>query len=351
MAAGTPAGLGTEFASTVRDRLAVRLPNTDDAAAHHASALWAEVSDWAGIGAPASHGGAGGTPVDLGQVLFETGRVLLGLPLAEAAAVAWAVGQTAPDAPALENLFETSARPVIATADDRLESHGRVLSGQTAWLPNGGPETTHLLTRVRNGDLPALVLAQLNPEVASWTPVLVADRTRQYARARIDQAPVTVLADGDRAENLWLRVRAFAALLSACEAVGAAEALLERSVAYARLREQFGRPIGAFQAVKHRLADMLIDVERSRAAVLHTLALSPESAPFVTDAAAARVVSGNAFVAVAQSAIQVHGGLAYTWELPVHLYYRRAATDRVTGWPLAEAAAHLRSQLFGRLHA
>ena len=120
------------------------------------------------------------------------------------------------------------------------------------------------------------------------------------------------------------------AALLAVEQVGAAQHLLDLSVEYAKSRLQFGRPIGSFQAVKHRLADLLVDVEHARSTAYHAIwALTDGSDDPALATSIAQAVCSAALSHVATDTIQVHGGIGFTWEHQAHLYYKRAATDAV----------------------
>ena len=115
-----------------------------------------------------------------------------------------------------------------------------------------------------------------------------------------------------------------AAILLAAEQIGAATRCLELTVDYTKERVQFGRPIGSFQALKHRMADLYVAVQSARAVVDDAIA-----APSPTSAALARLAATEAFTKVAGEAIQLHGGIAITWEHDIHLYLRRATLDRI----------------------
>ena len=136
----------------------------------------------------------------------------------------------------------------------------------------------------------------------------------------------------------WTLVRRtldHAVALLAAEQVGVSGRLLEMAVEHAKVRRQFGRPIGSFQAVKHKCADMLVSVEKSRAAAYHAIeAAAEDSAELPIAAALAGAYCGPAATTVANSAIQVHGGIGFTWEHPVHLYLKRAkGSERLLGGP------------------
>src|SRR5699024_3764045 len=155
------------------------------------------------------------------------------------------------------------------------------------------------------------------------TPAM--DPTRPLARVQFSSAPATLLAGGS---ELLERVAAVAQVALSAEQVGAAARLLELTVEYTKQRTQFGRVIGSFQALKHRMADLYVLVETARS-------MSYKAAESLSPAAAAtaKVYCSAAFETVAGEAIQLHGGIAITWEHDAHLYFKRA---------------HGSAQLFGR---
>jgi alkylation response protein AidB-like acyl-CoA dehydrogenase len=131
----------------------------------------------------------------------------------------------------------------------------------------------------------------------------------------------------------------------ACEAVGTADASLSLAVAYAKVRQQFGRPIGSFQAIKHMCADMLMDVETSRSVAYYAAWAAATDAPDLSQAAAqAKVIASEALFRTASQSIQIHGGIGFTWETDVHLHFKRAkSTETLLGEPAALREAFARS--------
>jgi alkylation response protein AidB-like acyl-CoA dehydrogenase len=121
----------------------------------------------------------------------------------------------------------------------------------------------------------------------------------------------------------------------AAEQVGAAEMCLDMSVEYAKVRKQFGRPIGSFQAIKHKCADMLMMVESARSAAFYASALASQGDANIDEAASsAKAFCSDTFFHCASENIQIHGGIGFTWEHPAHLYFKRAkATEALFGDP------------------
>jgi alkylation response protein AidB-like acyl-CoA dehydrogenase len=170
------------------------------------------------------------------------------------------------------------------------------------------------------------------------------DLTREIAWIELDRAPATTI--GGAAETRAHLDRG--ALFHSAEMLGCAEAVMWMAVDYAKDRHQFGRPIGSFQAVKHRCADMLVDVEGMRSAVYHAAwALGADDPEASIAASTAKVWCSDAGLRVAESALQVHGGIGFTWDCNVHLYLKRAQLDRVAFGD----ATHHRERLMGLLRA
>jgi alkylation response protein AidB-like acyl-CoA dehydrogenase len=181
-----------------------------------------------------------------------------------------------------------------------------------------------------NGDIADVVVAGDGDQLVRWTrftatPVATMDLTRRLARME-PQETQQLGADPGLADT--------AAILLAAEQVGAASRCLELTVEYTKSRVQFGRPVGSFQALKHRMADLYVAVQAASAVVGEAVAN-----PTPTTAALARVAATDAFTAVAAEGIQMHGGIAITWEHDMHLYFKRAHSSAQL---LGPAKEHLR---------
>jgi alkylation response protein AidB-like acyl-CoA dehydrogenase len=168
-------------------------------------------------------------------------------------------------------------------------------------------------------------VADTAPTVTA-APVL--DETRRLATVATDTTPDMLLFDGDPAAAVR-RLRDRAAVAIACDSLGVSEAMLSATVGYAKVREQFGRPIGSFQAVKHACADMLVAVSVSRQLVGAAVQAIAEDQPDADVAAAmAKSHACASTVDIAGKAMQLHGGIGYTWESGIHVYLKRAALNR-----------------------
>lgn len=276
-------------------------------------ALWKMLCEQVGAAAlvvPEDLGGAGGELADAAVVLEELGKglvptPLLGTTLAELALLA----SDEPDGEALEEL--AAGTKIGAVVFD--------------------PQV------VINGDVADVVIAADGERLTRWTtftphPVEAMDPTRRLARVESKDSN-DVGADPGLADT--------AALLLAAEQIGAAARCLDLTVEYTKDRVQFGRPIGSFQALKHRMADLYVAVQSARAIVNEAVA-----DPSPTSAALARFAASEAFTKVAGEAIQMHGGIAITWEHDIQLYFKRAHGSAQLLGPPREQLRRLESEVF-----
>ncbi|MFD3540880.1 acyl-CoA dehydrogenase family protein, partial [Streptomyces sp. NPDC058662] len=348
-------------------KAAVRTP------AGHDRELWQQLAQrlgLPGIAVAEEYGGVGCAPADLALACEETGRALLPSPLLATAALCvplvTALGTGAQRSALLPPLATgglTAALavpgPALATAlaltgrntggdwagggraggiQARVDGSGgwrlygeaaQVLDGHSASLllvaahTGGFARGRSLLFLVRE-DAPGLVRARQT----------VLDETRPQARVQLRDVPAELLGDegADVPGALAATGRTVCTVLAA-EAVGAADRTLERTVEYVRGREQFGRAIGSFQAVKHRLADLYVRVQAARSAAYYA-AWDPAQGGLALAQAL------EALRAAAGEAIQLHGGIGFTWEHDAHLYFKRAAADELLFGPVHRLRAH-----------
>ena len=175
------------------------------------------------------------------------------------------------------------------------------------------------------------------------------DRTRRLARVELDgvRVPASALLGHEGAAASALeRTLSRATVALACEQVGGAQRCLDMSVAYALEREQFGRPIGSFQAIKHKCADMMVAIESARsAAYFAACETAEESDDLDVHASVAKASASEAYFQCAAESIQIHGGVGFTWEYDVHLHFKRAkAGETLLGdpaWHRERVARHL----------
>lgn len=212
------------------------------------------------------------------------------------------------------------------------ESHGR-LTGEVPQVIDGDADV--IIVAARNSEGIGLFVV----DAADREKLHTLDQTRRQVRMRFDRVQGTPLTVGAAANRAIERALCVSTALLAAEQVGGAQKLLEISVEYASTRWQFGRKIGSFQAIKHRCADMLVLVEHARSAAYHAAgALQTGSDDPRLASSLAKALCSQAFLSVANSTIQILGGLGFTWEHPTHLYLKRAVTDAAL---LGSADAHL----------
>ncbi|ALE73100.1 acyl-CoA dehydrogenase [Pseudonocardia sp. EC080625-04] len=316
-------------------------------------ALWARLGGELGalaLAVPEELGGAGGTCVDQAVAAEELGAALVTGPLLGTVGLAVPALVAAPASAARDALLPELAEGTrtaalvapltvpydAATAAAVSADDGR-LTGTVDHVPDAAAADV-LLVAAAGPDGPVLAAVDQGTAGVTVTPRGSLDLTRRIARVDLDGAPATVLATGDDADRALRHAFRTAGALLAAEQTGIAQRLLDLTVGYAKERLQFGRPIGSFQAVKHRCADMLVGVEHARTTALHA-AWSVASGVDDPDLAVsiAQATCSEVCYRVAADTVQLHGGIGFTWEHPAHLYYKRAVADAAL---LGSAEAH-----------
>lgn len=327
----------TENATSERTRRAMDSDGIDHA-------LWlgfCRELGFSGIGIAESAGGVGLGLVELAIIAEAAGAQVAALPMLGSlalAAQAIAAGGTSAQRGTL--LPVLVAGEVIAgyAQDAALRSDGDILTGEARFVAHGASADVFVVT----GDSGAWIVAADTPGV-TVTPLTTMDQTRPYARLSLSGAKGEPLEDARRAIATAQRA-GFVTI--AAEALGGAQACLDRTVAYARERIQFGRPIGGFQAYKHRLADMMIEIEQARSAVYWAAcAIDEQSAEADIAVHSAKSFAADTFFMCAGNMIQLHGGIGFTWEHDAHLFFKRA---RAAQTMLGSSAWH-REQVASRL--
>ena len=298
--------------------------------------LWAAMvqQGWTGIAVPESLGGVGLGTVEAAVLLEQTGAHLAPVPLAQQL-VALTVLASGPWG---ERLLSGEAVACVARTPLQRAADSTV-SGRCEPVIYGA--RADVLVVPAGDELVAVDLAGVgrSPEPAM-------DQTRELAWIELDAEPAVTVGGADEVEAHLDR----GAVFHSAEMLGGAETVMNLAVEYAKVREQFGRPIGSFQAVKHRCADMLVDVEGMRSAVYHAAwALGAGGSDAPAAASVAKVWCSDAAVRVAESALQVHGGIGFTWEADVHLYLKRAQLDQVAFGDARHHRARLAALLRDRL--
>jgi alkylation response protein AidB-like acyl-CoA dehydrogenase len=175
-----------------------------------------------------------------------------------------------------------------------------------------------------------LYLVDMSAEGVAKAPVVSLDMTRQLCDLSFDDVPGTLIASGPAASRAFEAALTAGAGVLASELVGLAQGCLDMTVAYVKERRQFGRPVGSFQALKHRLADVWVSVSQARAASRYAAACLVSGAPDTDVAVAmAKAYCSDAAVQAAQECVQLHGGIGFTWEHPAHLYLKRVKADSI----------------------
>ncbi len=307
-------------------------------------ALWTKVAElgWLGVALPESCGGLGLGAGTMCVIAEELGRALAPLPVASSIwLAAEALLQAGDEAqqrewlPALaagERIATLAAAEgvvgVSATARVGCRVAGGRLTGFKMPVPDGMVADWAVVsarTAVDRGEATGLFLVDLAGPGVVRRPLQSLDPTRPQARLDFAAAPALALGQPEEGAPALRRVLDRAAVLVAFEQVGGADAALQMSVDYARMRHAFGRPIGSFQAIKHKLADMYVKNQLARSNAWYAawaLDASPDDLPLA--ASAARLAASEAFEFAAKETIQTHGGIGATWEADMHLFYRRA---------------------------
>ncbi len=330
------------------------------------TALWralaAEVG-CAGLLIPERHGGAGASYREMAVVAEEAGRAVAPVPYLGSAVLATAVALRSSDAALLRGLASGELTATLAVPfATRPAGHGPRRSGtaggaarpgsvRVANTEPGDPAGQARLTGTVPGIADALpagvllvpadgLLAGLYAVDAAapgvrLEPVVSLDQTRQLADLTLDRAPARTVAAGPPAVDAVASALAAGAAMLAAEQLGVAERCLELTVSYLKERYQFARPVGSFQALKHRLADLWVTVSQARAASRYAAACLAGGDPDAAVAVAlAKSACGEAATLAAQECVQLHGGIGFTWEHPAHLYLKRAkATSIAFGTP------------------
>ena len=300
--------------------------------------LWASMVEqgWTAIAVSEARGGVGLGTVEIAVLLEQVGAHVAPVPLTQQF-LALAV---LADSDWGERLIGGEAIACAARTPLTRNADGTV-SGRPEPVIYGA--RADVLVAPAGNDLVAVDLAGIE---RSAEPAM--DLTRELAWIELEAAVATTIGGPTEVAAHLDR----GAVFHSAEMLGGAEAVMNRAVDYAKVREQFGRPIGSFQAVKHRCADMLVDVEGMRSAVYHAAwAIGVGDAEGPAAAAPAKIWCSDAGLRVAESALQVHGGIGFTWESDVHLYLKRAQLDQVAFGDARHHRTRLAALLRERLEA
>ncbi|MGY0055687.1 acyl-CoA dehydrogenase family protein [Streptomyces sp. LZ34] len=306
-------------------------------------ALWARLANEIGVhglAVPEEYGGSGFTFAELAVVLEESGRALYCAPLLPTVVLAAHALLHSGDRAACERYLPRIADGTLTAtvagfgADEpgvaaERGASGWVLRGRADFVLDGAGADL-ILVRAGTSAGPGLFACEPASDACRRTPRRVLDETRRQALVEFRGAPAAAVGVAEGAEDTVSATLDAGRAALAAEQVGGSGHALDATVAFALERHQFGRPIGSFQAVKHRLADVLVALETARSASAYATACAAASPAHLPVAAcAAAVVCSETFRLATAEYVQLHGGIGFTWEHPAHLYVRRARGSEV----------------------
>src|SRR5271156_5409803 len=316
------------------------------------AAVWGQLVGELGVQSvaiPEAYGGAGYTMVELCLVAEEMGRALMCAPFLSSivlAANAILAGGTEEQRESLipgiasgevraalafaeqTDAWEPDAAATEATAD----GSGYQLHGTKTLVVDGHPAHLIVVSAHMPGSAEISLFAVDAVDAAGLkrTALPTLDQTRKLAELDFDGTPARLLGQRGDGWAALQRTLQLAAVWLSAEQVGGAAHCLDTSVEYAKVRTQFGRPIGSFQVIKHRCADMLLAVESARSAAYYAgWAAAEDSDELAVVASLAKSYCSEAYFHAAAETIQIHGGIGFTWEHPAHLYFKRAKSSEL----------------------
>ncbi len=325
--------------------------------------LWQRLTElgWTALGIPEAYGGVG-TFLDLVVVLEEAGRALLPGPFFATMSLAvpalLEAGTEAQKKEVLTRIAAGEARATVALTEPsgRWDAEGvellgaqRVgenwrLDGVKLFVPDAARADYTVVaarTRGHGEEGVTLFLVEGRPAGMTVSPLKTLDMTRRWSEVRFEGVQLPASAVMGSPDQGWAPLRRaldWGATALCAEMVGGAQHVLDATVEYAKTREQFGKPIGVYQAVSHKLADMLVSTESSKSATYYAAWAVDADAPDRSLAASmAKAYVSDAYRKTAGDGIQVHGGIGFTWEHDMHLYFKRAKASEVS---LGDATYH-----------
>jgi alkylation response protein AidB-like acyl-CoA dehydrogenase len=325
-------------------------------------AVWKQMAQELGLQSlhlPEAHGGQGFTFVELGIVLEEMGRVLLCAPYFSTVVLAAdAIMNAATDAQQGELLpgiasGETIAVLAFTEPNGRWDASGITmeatgkgdsyqLSGTKMFVIDGHTANTIItvarLAGTSGEDGISFFAVDGDASGLTRTPLATMDQTRKQARLDFSDVAARPLGEPGAGWAALSKTLDQAAVGLSNEMVGGAQKVLEMAVDYAKVRVQFGRPIGSFQAIKHKCADMLLEVESAKSAAYYAAwAAAEDNEELPVVASLAKAYCSDAYFHAAAENIQIHGGIGFTWEHDAHLYFKRAKSSEIL---LGDATYH-----------
>ena len=343
-----------ELRKTVRAFLEAKSPETAvreqmETDAGYDAAVWSQMGEQLGLqglAIPEEFGGSGYTFVELGIVLEEQGRALLCAPFFSTVVLAANTllhsGDDAAKAAHLPGIAsgETIATLAFTEPSGKWDESGITTEATAAgdgWTLNGvksfvldGHTASLIIVAARTAKGVSLFTVAGDAAGLTRTALSTMDQTRKQAKLEFANTPATLLGTEGEGWAVLSTVLDLAAVGLAAEQVGGAQKVLEQAVEYAKVRVQFGRPIGSFQAIKHKCADMLLEVESAKSAAYYGLWCAAEQNDELPSVASlAKAYCSEAYFHATAENIQIHGGIGFTWEHPAHLYFKRAKSSEL----------------------
>jgi alkylation response protein AidB-like acyl-CoA dehydrogenase len=333
------------------------------------ASVWRQAGDQLGlqgIAIPEEYDGAGFSFAEQAIVLEELGAALYGGPYLASAVLAATALLASPDEDARKTYlpgiasgatiatlafteedgsWEPEAIRLAASPSQDSSAGGWQLDGRKSFVLDGHTASL-ILVVARTGDSLSLFAVPADAHGLTRTALPTLDQTRKLARLDFAGVPATLIGSAGDGTAVLSRTLDVAAIAQAAEQLGGAQRALDMAVEYAKVRHQFGRPIGSFQAIKHRCADLLLEVESLRSAVQYAAAaVAEDSAEVPVVASLVKAYASDVYFHVAAENIQIHGGIGFTWEHDAHLYFKRAKASELF---LGDASYH-REHLAARI--
>jgi alkylation response protein AidB-like acyl-CoA dehydrogenase len=312
-------------------------------------AVWSQMAEQMGLQSliiPEEYGGSGYSYVELCVVLEEMGRRLLPAPYFSTVVLAANTILHSGDDAAKKDLLpgiasgETKATLALTEANGRWDESGieatatksgdgYAITGEKMFVLDG--HTADLIVVAAKTDAgTSLFTVQADASGLTREALSTMDQTRKQAKLTFADTPATLLGTEGGGWDVLSTVLDLTAVALAAEQVGGAQFVLEMAVQYAKDRVQFGRPIGSFQAIKHKCADMLLEVESAKSAAYYAAWCAAEMNDELPSVASlAKAYCSEAYFHAAAENIQIHGGIGFTWEHPAHLYFKRAKSSEL----------------------
>ncbi len=343
-----------ELRKTVRQFLDQKSPETEvrrlmETTEGYDPAVWSQMAEQMGLqglAIPEEFGGSGYSFIELGVVLEEMGRALLCAPFFSTVVLAANTLLQSGDDAAKKELLpklasgETTATVAFTEPSGKWDEAGITLEATQSgdgWTLNGtkmfvldGHTAGIIIVGGRTPKGVSLFLVDGDAEGLVRTPLSTMDQSRKQARIEFPSITARLLGTEGDGWRVLSTVLDLTAVALAAEQVGGAQKVLDMAVEYAKVRVQFGRPIGSFQAIKHKCADMLLEVESAKSAAYYGMWCAAEMNDELPSVASlAKAYCSEAYFHSAAENIQIHGGIGFTWEHPAHLYFKRAKSSEL----------------------